>query len=172
MGATGVGVASTVGVVVPLVASVAASDIAIAWRRGAVGARLRAVVDALHRVTVTSSRVRPKERIMRGVYAPPRSRRSSPQMCGNQLVVTIGRPVPEVFAFTADMTNLPQWAAGQPSLGPRQAGTTYRITAKPPVGRLMHSSYVENQAFTGEGQFGPRPFSERSTDTADRAGHG
>lgn len=95
-----------------------------------------------------------------------------------RLQVVIARPAAEVFAYTADLEKMPEWAAGpvrceQTSAGPRDVGTTYRITAKPPVGPPMRSeyvltAYVENQRFAGDGAFGPIPFSEvyRFTDVA------
>lgn len=88
-----------------------------------------------------------------------------------RLQVVVARPVEQVFAYTADMQHMPEWAAGpvscaQTSPGPEGAGTTYEVIAKPPIGPLMKSEYVitsfeRDRVFTGRGSAGPLRFQER-----------
>jgi polyketide cyclase/dehydrase/lipid transport protein len=59
-----------------------------------------------------------------------------------QNTVTIARPVGEVFAFLADLRNIPRWnyavARTVPtSPSPAEAGATYRLPGMDPNGRYM-----------------------------------
>jgi hypothetical protein len=86
------------------------------------------------------------------------------------LGVTVRRPVPEAFAFAADLSDLPRWQTGivastLSSGAPGIADSTYRVTFKPPLVPAKHytyhvTAYSEDEAFSGAGSFGPIPFRE------------
>lgn len=80
-----------------------------------------------------------------------------------QNTVTIARPADEVFAFLADLRNIPQWNYAitrtvQTSPGPAGAGTTYRQTRTIPrrsEESLQITVFEPPSRLTIEGQIGP-----------------
>jgi uncharacterized membrane protein len=83
--------------------------------------------------------------------------------------LVINRPLSETFEFVRNMENMPQWASGiiksQRITPEREAGATFRLTAKPPIGSpiasdLHFTEFERNQKFSATGMVGPIPFRE------------
>ena len=84
--------------------------------------------------------------------------------------VVIDRPIEEVFAFMAEVENLPRWAentieARQTSEGPVSAGTTCTVRSKA-MGRVMAHHFVVTEyephtRYAAESTSGPFPMHMR-----------
>jgi uncharacterized membrane protein len=84
--------------------------------------------------------------------------------------MVIQSPLDQVFEYITNMENMPQWAGGivaavKITKGPKRAGTTFRLTAQPPIGATIVSDYAfteykVNTGFSAVGSVGPIPFNE------------
>ena len=80
-------------------------------------------------------------------------------------VVTIDRPVPDVFAFVSDFQNVPKWnyaitETRQSSPGPVAVGTVFvqrRQVPKPSEEQFTVTEYAPNRRVAIEGTLGPFP---------------
>jgi uncharacterized protein YndB with AHSA1/START domain len=86
------------------------------------------------------------------------------------LAIDIRRPPADVFAFIAELQNMPQWYEAvrqvtKTTAGPAAAGSRYRIVRSLPSGPAYNdvevTEYVLNRSVTLESRAGPTPFRYR-----------